>query len=235
MDRYIDQAEARRYNDFSLSTLPALSEMSPEIPNILSMLSDFSSRLQEVQNKAGDTRSTSRTLTSSRRQQSDHVATRLGRLLDRLQEHLEDGASFDLLRLFPSGTRRDIGQSVADRQAALGRAVAGLEQYQAEIPDSQVWLDELKPLNSTFSTLIIDEANAQRTKLGQSDQVNVTYRSWKQNYGAAKLMVRGILRRAGRENEWRDYFLDTRLAGTSAGGDDVVVESTPAETSTFPQ
>ena len=216
MDNYIDRAEALRYNNFAVSTLGALQDLSPEIPLLLSELSTYSSRLTEVQTKAEDTRSTARTIMASRREQGEEVSTRLGRLLDKLKLQILEGATFDLYRMYPTGTRLDIGKSVADRQAALTRVLAGLAQYKANIQDSQMWIDELTTLSRSFGSVVSEESSVSQTKLAQSDQLINTLRSWKQMYGAAKLIVRGVLRRAGRESEWRDYFMDAQVAGNTA-------------------
>ena len=211
-DTYIDQSEAIRYNQHTVGSLPALGGLSPEVGNIIKTLTELDASIGGTLQTAGDTRSTARLTGDQLRELSDLVATRLGRLLDKLKDQKKDGATFDLARFFEPANRESIGRSVADRSAALTRALGGLQQYKAEVKDAQAWIDELSPMSEQMQQAVKDQGSTSTAKLEGTRDLNGALDSWRRQYGAAKYIVRGLLRRVGREDEWKDHFLDLKAS-----------------------
>lgn len=209
-DTYIDQAEAIRYNKHTLGTLPSIASLSPEISAILTDLSALHGEIGGELDQAGDTRAQALTTAAELRALSDQVNTRLGRLLEKCVDQLKDGASFELTRLFPTRSKQGIGKSVADRAASLSEAIGGLKLYKAEIKDSDLWLTELTTLNDQFTAAIAANASSGAAKLTGTRELGEAIAEWRTQYGAAKYVVRGVLRRNHREAEWKDHFMDLK-------------------------
>jgi hypothetical protein len=215
-DRYFDLAEVSRYISHFVSAVDNFKDLNPIVGELAGeqqqYLDRFSVSLSQAESSRSDVSMAGRAERSSKAQARD----RLRKLYDQLVA-LEHDYTFDLKRFFETGRKQDVGTSVARLQRTLARCIDGLKQY-PDLPNAATWRAELEELQGQFSTASSDRSAKDSGKRTDSQVLTAARLEWAEKYAATKFILRGLLKRVGREAEWKGLFLDLQTSGSSGGG-----------------
>jgi hypothetical protein len=217
-DRYADIQEMSRYGNHFVSAAANYLSLDPFVGTLAN---GQQALLDQVAGLSTMKQGSTSTFVMSRKDQralSEQARSLLDSLFSDLEAAQKKGIAFDFSTFFPTRTRRSIGKSIADRQAAVTRCINGLALY-PQIPDAAGWKTNLEDLQKQFSGVVSSTSGSDSSKRSDVKAFEQLRRQWKRHYLACKRGMEAVLLLAGRELELKGLFLDLQQskAGSSDG------------------
>jgi hypothetical protein len=223
-DTYIDQQETLGYGAFAVKQIKALVVgVDPEFDDALHLvatrLGKVTKAMEKALEKAGTLEST--TFSGAASAGKDPIATArelLGKLV-KYAESRDDGEAIasDILG-------RETLTTIKRRRPskllhALENASRGVDKHKAALPEHAKWAADLSGAHSDLATLDSAVRTSRQARRAMTPEVAVARLKWLKVYGAAKLIVEGVLKLADLTDRMPDVFDDLaevhRVAGVS--------------------
>lgn len=93
------------------------------------------------------------------------------------------------------------------RTRALERCIEAYQLY-PDLPDAKAALENLKALHARLTDTSSSRSSQASQKRMDTQALQALRSGWAEHYSATRLIVRGLLKRAGRESEWKGLFMD---------------------------
>lgn len=124
---------------------------------------------------------------------------------------LDDGVPHDKNAFFPGGKQGDLNKlKPADVQKKIATIISGFDApANAALPEAAKWKLKLTQAEQNLRAAIGQRTSAVGTKIVHTAELAAARKSFLKTYiNVAKPLLRGLLARLGRENEFSLYFKD---------------------------
>jgi len=195
-DRYIDQYETLAYGPFAVGQIEAL--VLPIDPDYTKALQHVTMRLHEcTEAMAAVLKAAGEVEVVTYKQAPGDPITAAREVLRRAAKYIESRPDGDRLAgalLGGSTLTTVLRRRPAKLVAALGQAISVFDQHAKDLPESKSWVTALTAARDTLSALDKSVRASRIERRAMTPEVTRARSEWLRVYGAAKLIVEGVLR-----------------------------------------
>lgn len=219
-DRYIDQDETQIYGPYAKQKIVSVViPLAPEEfkPALHKLAAELESSTQSMGQILEQSRG-ARLQVQDGSAQKATVMELASSTLSRFSKHLDTHKAGVLNRraFFPEdGTASGVGRTPVRYQLALSRISTLLADAKSPVENREKWLGEITATMQAMQPVLAYSESAHVGRAAATPQVEAARTAWLKTYGAAKLVVEGVLTLSGHLHLLTQVFYDLALPGST--------------------
>lgn len=238
-DRYIDAYEVLEYGNHTVRMLRPLVGLSPvvDIAVLIRMLEEYIAGVNRQMERMGMVRTDLRFIRATTEEVVANVIEQIEQF-DAYIRSLGKGSGVDAQMFFPGRGRKAAlrRRKPADLLGAADDVLRGLSSPRAAaMPQLDVWTSRITEARNALATVVGDKGLARDSSARGTAGLEGARRDFLAQYKITKLLVRAVLASAGREDEYRSFFLDLQVnEGPRPSKDELPEEGDASDSAELP-
>jgi hypothetical protein len=214
-DRYHDIQEMARYSKHFIAAADPYTALDPYVVTLITKHQAVIDGLEALLARKQTSVSGWKMSLKDQRALSEEARVALDALFADLESSERKGIAFDFAAFFPNQVRKDIGDSIADRQASVDRCVNALKLYPG-VQDGTAHASKLGDIQTRFNAAVKKASSGSSGKSVDEKSFQQVRRRWKRSYLSCKRGMESVLIEAERESELSGLFLDLQKGSPSS-------------------
>jgi hypothetical protein len=234
-DNYIDNLETLSYAPFAVDQIQSLVvDLDPEfnkaLATVSTRLTEATEGMRAALTKAGQITVVTYKAAEGAPDAIAHARAELRRCVS-YADSRAGGAAIIKDILFGEALSTVVRRRPAKLSGALGHAIGAVARHKSELPEHAKWTASLTAAKEAIDTLNTSVRQSRNERREATPETAAARTAWFTAYAAAKLIVEGVLRYAGKTGLMSEIFDDLaevhRAAGVSDG--EPPAETAPAK------